>query len=252
MSAPVSATARTHAPARTSRVTRPSASPHMWTGFTRSAMISRSPNPTSSANTPTLSGRKLAHVDQPRVRPPPEPGDPGPDLLVDDDGQMAAVQREQRQQVEQADEDVQRDDDEQHDRDLGLPADLGRERLAGVLPAPTTLVTLPPAVAAPVLRRTAREWPSGCCRGPHRANDHLGRTRARVGDPADRAHRRVQHRRGNAEVGALAPVTTASEDAGSARWPFRSTMTVTGVPGFCARIAAPSWFQVCTRGRRAR
>src|SRR5499433_344718 len=78
-----------------------------------------------------------AHGDEPPVvhragiGPPPQPGQPGPAPLVDHDGEMPTVQRQQREQVEQADEDVQRGDDQQHHGDPGRPADPGRDHLAG-------------------------------------------------------------------------------------------------------------------------
>src|SRR5215813_1487505 len=78
-----------------------------------------------------------AHGDEPPVvhragiGPPPQPGQPGPAPLVDHDGQVPAVQREQREQVEQADEDVQRGDDQQHHGDPGRPADPRGDHLAG-------------------------------------------------------------------------------------------------------------------------
>src|SRR6266849_5608241 len=58
--------------------------------------------PDQQGEYPDTEREKLAHVHQSRVRPAPDAGDPGPDLLVDDDGQVAAVQGEQWQQVEQA------------------------------------------------------------------------------------------------------------------------------------------------------
>jgi hypothetical protein len=76
---------------------------------------------------------QLLQVDQAGVRPAAEPGQPGPDALVEDDGEMAPVQREQREQVEGADEDVQRDDDQQQGRDRELPAAAGLDDLAGVI-----------------------------------------------------------------------------------------------------------------------
>src|ERR1019366_2613249 len=45
--------------------------------------------------------------------PTTHPGQPGSGALVADDREVPAIQRQQRQQVEQADEDVQRDDDQQ-------------------------------------------------------------------------------------------------------------------------------------------
>ena len=38
----------------------------------------------------------------------------------------------------------------------------------------------------------------------------------------------------------------ASDGCSVSVCPSRSTVTVTGVPAGCARMAAPSWFQVCT------
>src|SRR5215469_1651680 len=69
-------------------------------------------------------------VGQARVRPAAQPGKPGPDLLINDNSEVAAVQREQRQEVERADEDVERDDDQQQVGDDDPPPAARRDRLA--------------------------------------------------------------------------------------------------------------------------
>src|SRR5450755_172653 len=86
---------------------------------------------------------QLLHVYQARIRAPAEPGQPGPDPLVDHDGEMTAVQREQRQQVEGTDEDIERDNDEQQLRDGELPPAAGRYHLPGVIGGPDDAADIP-------------------------------------------------------------------------------------------------------------
>src|SRR5208283_619070 len=74
--------------------------------------------------------QQLGHVHQAGVGTPAQPGEPGSDPLPDDHRDVAAVQRQQREQVEDADEDVERGDEQQHEADLVLPADVGGHRLA--------------------------------------------------------------------------------------------------------------------------
>src|SRR5580693_9060892 len=76
---------------------------------------------------------QLGHVYQTGVGPPAQAREPGPDPLVDHDRDVPAVQRQQREQVERADEDVQRGDDEQDVVHLDLPAHVGRHHVAGDL-----------------------------------------------------------------------------------------------------------------------
>src|ERR1700736_3494491 len=74
------------------------------------------PEPYQQGEDSDTHGEQLAHVHQARIRLAAQPGQPGPGPLVDDDGEVATIQRQQREQVEQADEDVERDDDVQHHR----------------------------------------------------------------------------------------------------------------------------------------
>src|SRR6266568_8013276 len=73
---------------------------------------------------PEADGNQLTHVDQAGIRPPSQPGDGGAQPLVENHGDMPAVQWQQREQVEQADEDVQRGDDQDGEGDLLLPAEI--------------------------------------------------------------------------------------------------------------------------------
>ena len=83
------------------------------------------------------SGRPRSRANQARIR----------SQMIDRD--VPAVHRQQRQQVEDADEDVERGDEQQHEADLVLPADVGGDRLARCSrAAPTTLLTWPAAVVA--------------------------------------------------------------------------------------------------------
>src|SRR5450759_4137150 len=76
-------------------------------------------------------GEQLGDVRPARVPAPPQPGDPLPDLLIAQNREMTAVQRQQRQQVEHADEHV-----EPGDQDQELAQPLGqRARASQRLPA---------------------------------------------------------------------------------------------------------------------
>src|SRR5436309_524700 len=81
-----------------------------------------------------------------------QPGEPGPDPFVDHHRQVAAVQRQQREQVEGSHEDVQRGDDEQHQTGLGLPADPGLEHLASHVARADHAGDLPAGGVSAVLR----------------------------------------------------------------------------------------------------
>src|SRR5579875_2797043 len=77
---------------------------------------------------------QLLHVHQAGIRPAEHPRQPGPDPLEDHYCQVAAVQRQQWQQVERADEDIQGDDQQKDFPHLGLPADAAlRHRLSRVV-----------------------------------------------------------------------------------------------------------------------
>src|SRR5260370_24548070 len=76
-------------------------------------------------------GDELLHVDGARIGPAEQPGDTGPDPLEDHNRQLAAVERQERHQVEQADEDVYRGDDEKYESDLLLPGDAAGHHLTG-------------------------------------------------------------------------------------------------------------------------
>src|SRR5215469_13698913 len=64
---------------------------------------------------------QLLHVDGPRIGPAEQPGEGGPGPFEDHDGELSAVERQERQQVEQADEYVHRRDHQQDERDLRRP-----------------------------------------------------------------------------------------------------------------------------------
>src|SRR6266498_3318920 len=72
------------------------------------------PEPDKQREHPDADRDQLAHVHQARIGPAAQPGQPGPRPLVDHHREVAAVQRQQRQQVERPDEDIQRDHDQQH------------------------------------------------------------------------------------------------------------------------------------------
>src|ERR1700683_1163665 len=77
---------------------------------------------------------ELLHVDSTRIRPAPQPGDPGPDSLKDNDRQFATVKRQERQKVEESDEDVDFGHDQHQEGDLLLPDHpLVADDLTGVL-----------------------------------------------------------------------------------------------------------------------
>src|SRR5215472_3269728 len=65
---------------------------------------------------------QLLHVDGPWIGPAEQPGKGGPGPFEDHDGELSAVERQERQQVEQADEYVHRRDHQQDERDLRRPA----------------------------------------------------------------------------------------------------------------------------------
>src|SRR6202035_1201932 len=65
------------------------------------------PEPYQQGENSDTHGEQLAHVHQARIRLAAQPGQPGPGPLVDDDGEVATIQRQQREQGEQVDEKVE-------------------------------------------------------------------------------------------------------------------------------------------------
>src|SRR5215467_3188354 len=106
---------------------------------------------------PDAHGYEPPEVHRAGIGLPPQPGQPGTAPLVDHDGQVPAVQREQGEQVEQTDEDVQRGDDQQHHRDPGLPADRGGDHLAGYVRGADHAGDLAARAAAAVLGEQVRD-----------------------------------------------------------------------------------------------
>src|SRR6266702_1570386 len=89
----------------------------------------KQPEPDEQREDPDADRDQLPHVHQAGIGPAAQPGQPGPRPFVDHHGEVTAVQRQQRQQVERAVDDVQRDHDQQHVGDLDLPAVLRRDHL---------------------------------------------------------------------------------------------------------------------------
>src|SRR5215831_6512268 len=155
---------------------------------------------------PDADGYEPPEVHRAGVGPAPQPGQPGPAPLVDHDGQVPAVQREQREQVEQADEDVQRGDDQHHHRDPGLPADPRRDHLAGHVRGADHAGDLAARAVAAVFGEQVRDrlGQGGHHRG--RPGHDLAELAARVGDGADRPGPLEHHHRRHAQVGPLTAV----------------------------------------------
>src|SRR5712692_266481 len=131
------------------------------------------PEPYQQGENSDTHGEQLAHVHQARIRLAAQPGQPGPGPLVDDDGEVAAIQRQQREQVEQADEDIERDDDVQHHRELQLPADVEGEGLAGYLARADDARHLPPGRAGAVLGEQFGDRRGNAAHRLDRAGDEL-------------------------------------------------------------------------------
>src|ERR1039457_3386119 len=129
---------------------------------------------------------QLAHVHQPGVGPAAQPGQPRPGPLVDHHGQVAAIQRQQREQVEGADEDVQRDDDQQDDLHLRLPAVLGGHRVGGEAADADDAGYLAGRGMRPVLGEQVGDGRGQVPDGSHRAGQDLAERRPGVGHGAQR------------------------------------------------------------------
>src|SRR6266704_3206800 len=65
----------------------------------------KQPEPDEQREDPDADRDQLPHVHQAGIGPAAQPGQPGPRPFVDHHGEVTAVQRQQRQQVERADED---------------------------------------------------------------------------------------------------------------------------------------------------
>src|SRR5215472_17902626 len=137
-----------------------------------------------------------------RVGPPAQPGQPCPDLLVAQHGQVPAVQREQREQVERAEEDVHRRDDLQQVPDRVLPAAAVLHGLPGDLrhahdAADASLLV---AVVGEQARNLSGQLPGRL----GRAHQELTERRPRVAQGAERAVPLEDPRGADAEVGPVA------------------------------------------------
>src|SRR5450755_1836996 len=147
---------------------------------------------------------QFLHVYQAGVGPAAQPGQPGPDPLVDDHGQVPAVHRQQRQQVEDSDEDIQRDDDGQDERDLRLPADLGRDDLACGVTGADHAADLARGGLRPVLREQVRQRRGQLGDSRHRFGDDLAERRAGIGHRPQRVDPLEDRVIADAEIGAAA------------------------------------------------
>src|SRR5215467_2994321 len=135
-----------------------------------------------------------------------QPGQPGTAPFVDHDGQVPAVQREQGQQVERADEDVQRGDDQHHQRDPGLPADRGGDHLAGHVRGADHAGDLAARRVGAVLGEQIRDRPGQAGHHAGRPGQDLAEPAARIGDGAHRPGPLKHHDRRDAQVRPLAAV----------------------------------------------
>src|SRR5712692_3261609 len=161
----------------------------------------KQPEPDEQREYPDADRDELPHVHQPGIGPAAQPGQPRPRPLVDHHGEMAAVQREQREQVEGADEDVQRDDDQQDVRDLDLPAVLRRDHLGGDSPDAHDAGHLASGRVRPVLGEQVGDRGRQVPDGTDRADQDLAERRARVGDRTQRAEPLEGRRVADPEVG---------------------------------------------------
>src|SRR6266571_3735968 len=80
---------------------------------------------------PETDRNQLTHVHEAGIRFTPEPGEVRSRPLIENHGNVPAIQRQQRQQVEQANEYVERGDDQDGEGDLLLPADVRTDYLTG-------------------------------------------------------------------------------------------------------------------------
>src|SRR5712691_4338699 len=168
--------------------------------------------------------QEFGHVHHARVGALAQPGEPGPDPLPDDHRDVPAVQRQQREHVEGADEDVERGDEQQHEADLVLPADVGCHRRAGGLGRADHAAHLPGGRAAPVLAEQLGQRGGQRRDRLDRADQDLAERRTRVLHGADRAGHLEHHGRRDAEVGAAAAADRGQRGvqgeglAGALRW----------------------------------
>ena len=74
------------------------------------------PSPAAPPRHDVRDGQQLGHVDEAGVGPPPHPRHPSAQALVERAGDVAAVERQQRDEVEHADEQVEarQQSDEEH------------------------------------------------------------------------------------------------------------------------------------------
>src|SRR6266516_3567685 len=135
---------------------------------------------------PDAHGYEPPEVHRAGIGLPPQPGQPGTAPFVDHDGQVPAVQREQREQVEQANEDVQRGDDQQHHGHPGLPADPGGDHLAGHVRGADHAGHLAARAVGAVLGEQIRYRLGQAGHHPGRPGHDLAELAARIGDGAHR------------------------------------------------------------------
>src|SRR6266536_2093569 len=162
------------------------------------------PEPDKQREHPDADRDQLAHVHQARSGPAAHPGQPGPRPFVDHHGEVAAVQRQQRQQVERADEDVQRDHDQQHVGDLDLPAVLRGDHLGRDAPDADDARHLAGRRMCPVLGEQVGDRRGQVPDGGDRAGQYLAERRSRVRHRAERAQPLEGGGVADSEVGPLA------------------------------------------------
>ena len=210
-------------------------------------MIRSNPKPTSRANTPTLTGMNRRKSTGPGIGLPPQPGQPGTAPFVDHDGQVPAVQREQGQQVERADEDVQRGDDQHHHGDPGLPADRGGDHLAGYVRGADHAGDLAARAVAAVLGEQVRDRLGQAGHHPGRPGQDLAELAARVGDGAYRPGP-LEHDDGrDAQVRPLTAVDDGQAQRCSGQLlPAALHGDRDRLPPGWRRRTLPIWVQLCT------
>src|SRR5215472_1172762 len=175
-------------------------------------------------------GYQPPEVHRPGVGPAPQPGQPGPAPLVDHDGEMPAVQRQQREQVERADEDVQRGDDQQHHADPGLPADRRGDHLAGRVRGADHAGDVAARGAGAVLGEQVRDGLGQAHHHPGRPGHDLAELAAGVADATHRPGPLEDDDRGDAQVG---PVTPLDHRQGG----MQGQLPTAALHGDCDRLA---------------
>src|SRR5580704_4239247 len=116
-------------------------------------------------------------VDEPWIGPAAQPIEPGPDPLDNHHRQVAAVERQQREQVERPDEDVQRGDQVEQHRDLRLPGQRGLDNLTGQVADADDAAHLASRGAGPVLVEQVRDGRRQLADGRGRRSQGVGELR---------------------------------------------------------------------------